>query len=152
VRIANATTSFSDPLSEGSLVIDLETDKCYLILQGVAGTNSLTDLTVNTDYKELTSLSELSVSNLTVDTLTADSVSLNALNYNDTYYDDFLVNPFTVKSSNTTTTDFRGVPVLTFPNNQPSEAYFTAQVPHSYKEGGYFGLTVPHISVETVPL
>ncbi|MBN1821950.1 MAG: hypothetical protein JW833_14615 [Prolixibacteraceae bacterium] len=53
VRIANATTIFSEPLSEGNILIDLDTDKTYLILQGAAGTESLSSLTVNVDYSEI---------------------------------------------------------------------------------------------------
>ena len=138
VRIANASTTFSDPLSEGSLVIDLATDKCYLMLQGVAGTNSLNDLTLNTHYKELTSLADLSASSITVDTLTADSISLNALTYNDTFYDDLQVNPVNAKinkSEEPSTYAYKGGYVVGFADAADEVLYFTAQLHHQYKEG-----------------
>ena len=53
VRVANATTTFSEPLSEGNILIDLNTDKTYLILKAIAGTNSIAVLTAGVDYKEI---------------------------------------------------------------------------------------------------
>ncbi len=52
VRIANTSTVFSQPLSEGNILIDVNTDKSYLILTAVAGTASLSTLIANVDYKE----------------------------------------------------------------------------------------------------
>lgn len=67
VRIANASTVFLQPLSEGNILIDLNTDKSYLILTAVAGTASLSTLTVNVDYKEysIDATNHSSLANLT---------------------------------------------------------------------------------------
>ncbi|MBN2820770.1 MAG: hypothetical protein JXP36_17480 [Bacteroidales bacterium] len=53
VRVANSTTTFSESLSEGNMLIDMDVDKSYLILKAVAGTNSISDLTLDVDYKEI---------------------------------------------------------------------------------------------------
>ena len=53
VRVANASTVFSEPLSEGNILIDLNSDKTYLVLKPIASTNSISDLTVDVDYKEI---------------------------------------------------------------------------------------------------
>jgi len=53
VRIANASTVFSQPLSEGNILIDLNTDNCYLILKAVSGTKTISALTANVDYEDL---------------------------------------------------------------------------------------------------
>lgn len=53
MRVANATTTFTESLSEGNILIDLNADKTYLILKAIAGTNSISALTAGVDYKEI---------------------------------------------------------------------------------------------------
>ena len=53
VRVANASTVFSEPLSEGNILIDLNADKTYLILKAIEGSNSISALTAGVDYKEI---------------------------------------------------------------------------------------------------
>ncbi len=67
VRVSNATTIFSEPLSEGNILIDLGTDRTYLMLKGIPGTESLSSVTENVDYKEIanTDYQTLDVAQLT---------------------------------------------------------------------------------------
>lgn len=136
VRIANSSTQFTDPLSEGSILIDLDTDNCYLILRGIAGTQSLSGLSEGTDYQELASSTITGNASLT--TVTADTVKVNSLTYTNTYYDDIQINPYTVNLRSTDEavfTSYKGAQVLNFPDDKDAMIYFTLQIPHQYKEG-----------------
>ncbi|HKI88840.1 MAG TPA: hypothetical protein VKA38_07440, partial [Draconibacterium sp.] len=95
VRIANASTVFLQPLSEGNILIDLNTDKSYLILTAVAGTASLSTLTANVDYKEYQSKGTPSVGVLYVSS--NQTITHSAA---DTYY---LIDIFTTGSANNMT-------------------------------------------------
>ena len=55
IRIATSTTVFANSLTAGSILCDIGAKKTYRILKSVAGTNSLSTLTEDTDYVELAS-------------------------------------------------------------------------------------------------
>jgi len=138
VRIANSTTTFSDPLSEGNIVVDLDTDKTYLLLKGVAGSQSLSTLSATTDYKELAVDLSGGTSTLTVSKLTAGTIDVNALNYTNTYFDDLQVSPYSAKlSANNAPTwfSYKGAQVLGFEDAKTEQVFFTVQLRHQYKEG-----------------
>ena len=159
VRVANATTAFSVSLSQGNILIDLNTDKAYLIIKAVPGTASLSTLTEDVDYTELSSFQDLSSylemtdttslvatkSDLTGGTgsvsfleVNADTLSSLSVSYSDTYWDDLQVNISSVRlhpSNQPTWTAYKGGYVLSFDEGDDDEIYFVAQLPHKYMHG-----------------
>jgi hypothetical protein len=56
IRVTNQTTAFAQNLSVGCIIIDATAGKSYIVLIGQLSTKTISDLTLNTDIKEMTNV------------------------------------------------------------------------------------------------